>query len=218
MAESKFCNKCPRKLKHFPNSPCEHALRTIDSVESGGPLEGPSLCPWFVTDPGSSYCFWLWLDQNGTVEDDKTAAILLATSTHDVRAALKSAINKLKRCHLGTLKDMAADAMRICSIDSAADMQAELCLESTNRSETPSSSHLRGFSGGAATHRSGRWTQLYGLSPNWFKNAQKFKEDGTPIKLSRYELRSERNEKVNKANSKSKQSGKVAKRKRARRK
>jgi hypothetical protein len=45
-----------------------------------------------------------------------------------------------------------------------------------------------GFSGAGAVHKSGNKTQLFGLSENWYKNAKKFDEMGTPIRIAQYTL------------------------------
>lgn len=55
----------------------------------------------------------------------------------------------------------------------------------------PPKTVIRGFSSSAAQHYKGKRTQLYGLSDNWKKNAQKFADAGTPIVMCQYTLHAE---------------------------
>jgi hypothetical protein len=55
----------------------------------------------------------------------------------------------------------------------------------------PPKRQMRGFSGAAARHYSGKRTQLYALSQNWSKVAKAFAEAGSPITMCEYTLHQE---------------------------
>jgi hypothetical protein len=63
----------------------------------------------------------------------------------------------------------------------------EAAKESRKRKETLQH-NTQGFSGAGAIHKSGKRVQVYGLSTNWYKNADKWKSQGTGIRMAEYTL------------------------------
>lgn len=53
--------RCPRKLKSLPDSPCLEGRKAVDA-ERAGCAGG---CPWFVADREANYCFFKFMADNG---------------------------------------------------------------------------------------------------------------------------------------------------------
>jgi hypothetical protein len=200
----------------------------MEAVRNGESDEQPGMCPWYCPDAQSNYCVWSLIDREAPVEDTKEIAKLLGLSKKDTDDALASAIQKLK--DLGADSNLIRSYLEeVENCSRQLDDSIYLQLMDTNNEDfdpedvsgdykstdlddfklagqavpskrrEPLRHHTRGTSGAGAIHHSGK-VQLYGLSPKWGKDCGKWAEQGTPIRMAKWDLQhvQPRKPKVNK--------------------
>lgn len=175
---------CPRRLSELPDEPCCQALAYINDQTVG--------CPWYIQDPQSHWCYWVWLAQHGDTpqSDIDIRQLLEIPPTISIDAIVKSALGDLnhKDClALATLIADADDSMlaesTVCQVD---DLPEEPTREKGKRGRPPKPKEKDPqFAPGHLLHHSGKRTNLHGLSSKGDKIIKEWNQGGgKPMKIS----------------------------------
>ena len=194
---TRFRQTCPRKLEKFPNTPCPLAVESIEAVKSGQPEK--ITCPFFINDMHSNYCFWKMMDEDGeAIESARRIAQLNVMQESEVKEIINKTPQLLSSS--SSLEDM--QLFKEAVYEAMPEVTADIYTQESWVEEVIGAEGLpqeagkpgrkkkvkiqapKGFSGGHALHKSGKRTQLTGLSTKWHEHVKEFQKGDTPIRMS----------------------------------
>lgn len=194
--QTRFQQTCPRKLEKLPNTQCPLAVESIEAIKAGQPEK--VTCPFFINDMHSNYCFWKYMDEDGEALDSARRIAQLSVMQE---AEVKEIINKIPEI----LKLVDAEDMQLFKeavYEAMPEVTADIYTQESWVEEVIGAEGLpqeagkpgrkkkikiqapKGFSGGHALHKSGKRTQLTGLSTKWHEHVREFQKGDTPIRMS----------------------------------
>lgn len=194
--QTRFQQTCPRKLEKFPSTHCPLAVESIEAIKAGQPEK--VTCPFFVNDMHSNYCFWKYMDEDGEALD---SARRIAQLNVMQEAEVKEIISKIPEI----LESVDAEDMQLFKeavYEAMPEVTADIYTQESWVEEVVGAEGLpqeagkpgrkkkvkiqapKGFSGGHALHKSGKRTQLTGLSAKWHEHVREFQKGDTPIRMS----------------------------------
>lgn len=194
---TRFQQTCPRKLDRLPSTHCPLAVESIEALKAGQ-LDKVT-CPFFVNDLYSNYCFWKFMDEDGEAID---SARRIAQLNVMQEAEVKDIINRTGEIisssvdaeNLQLFKEAVYEAMPEVTADIyTQESWVEEVIGSEGIPQEPGKPGRKkkvkiqapqGFSGGHALHKSGKRTQLTGLSSKWHEHVKEFQKGETPIRMS----------------------------------
>ena len=194
---TRFQQTCPRKLDKLPTTACPLAAESIEAVKAGQPEK--VTCPFFVNDLHSNYCFWKFMDEDGEAID---SARRLAQLNVIQEAEVKDIVNRTAEIlsnavdaeNLQLFKEAVYEAMPEVTADIyTQESWVEEVIGAEGIPQEPGKPGRKkkvkiqapkGFSGGHALHKSGKRTQLTGLSSKWHEHVKEFQKGDTPIRMS----------------------------------
>jgi len=205
---TRFQQTCPRKLDKLPTTACPLAVESIEAIKAGQPEK--VTCPFFVNDLHSNYCFWKFMDEDGEAID---SARRLAQLNVMQEAEVKDIINRT-----GEILSNAVDAENLQLFKEAVyeampEVTADIYTQESWVEEVIGAEGIpqepgkpgrkkkvkiqapKGFSGGHALHKSGKRTQLTGLSSKWHEHVKEFQKGETPIRMSSNTMAKKKKEK-----------------------
>ena len=205
---TRFQQTCPRKLDKLPTTACPLAVESIEAIKAGQPEK--VTCPFFVNDLHSNYCFWRFMDEDGEAID---SARRLAQLNVMQEAEVKDIINRT-----GEILSNAVDAENLQLFKEAVyeampEVTADIYTQESWVEEVIGAEGIpqepgkpgrkkkvkiqapKGFSGGHALHKSGKRTQLTGLSSKWHEHVKEFQKGETPIRMSSNTMAKKKKEK-----------------------
>ncbi len=177
--QTRFQQTCPRNLEKFPNTACPLAVESIEAIKGGQPEK--ITCPFFVNDMHSNYCFWRFMDEDGEAID---SARRIAQLNVMQETEVKAIINKIPKI----LESVDSEDMQLFKeavYEAMPEVTADIYTQESWVEEVIGAEGLpqeagkpgrkkkvkiqapKGFSGGHALHKSGKRTQLTGLSTKW---------------------------------------------------
>lgn len=85
----RFLTVCPSGKSQYPIEPCQKAINKINKKKD-------DVCPWFVDDEKSNYCFWLYISRPENKREHilREIAKLMHSSTINVKIAQDRAFRK----------------------------------------------------------------------------------------------------------------------------
>jgi hypothetical protein len=194
---TRFQQTCPRKLDKLPTTACPLAAESIEAIKAGQPEK--VTCPFFVNDLHSNYCFWKFMDEDGEAID---SARRLAQLNVMQEAEVKDIVNRTAEIlsnavdaeNLQLFKEAVYEAMPEVTADIyTQESWVEEVIGAEGIPQEPGKPGRKkkvkiqapkGFSGGHALHKSGKRTQLTGLSSKWHEHVKEFQKGDTPIRMS----------------------------------
>ena len=194
--QTRFQQTCPRKLEKFPNTPCPLAAESIEAIKSGQPEK--VTCPFFVNDMHSNYCFWKFMDEDGEAID---SARRIAQLNVMQEAEVKEMISRIPEI-LSSIDSEDMQLFKEAVYEAMPEVTADIYTQESWVEEVIGAEGLpqeagkpgrkkkvkiqapKGFSGGHALHKSGKRTQLTGLSAKWHEHVKEFQKGDTPIRMS----------------------------------
>ena len=194
---TRFQQTCPRKLDRLPTTACPLAAESIEAIKAGQPEK--VTCPFFVNDLHSNYCFWKFMDEDGEAID---SARRLAQLNVMQEAEVKDIVNRTAEIlsnavdaeNLQLFKEAVYEAMPEVTADIyTQESWVEEVIGAEGIPQEPGKPGRKkkvkiqapkGFSGGHALHKSGKRTQLTGLSSKWHEHVKEFQKGDTPIRMS----------------------------------
>jgi hypothetical protein len=205
---TRFQQTCPRKLDKLPATACPLAVESIEAIKAGQPEK--VTCPFFVNDLHSNYCFWKFMDEDGEAID---SARRLAQLNVMQEAEVKDIVNRT-----GEILSNAVDAENLQLFKEAVyeampEVTADIYTQESWVEEVIGAEGIpqepgkpgrkkkvkiqapKGFSGGHALHKSGKRTQLTGLSSKWHEHVKEFQKGETPIRMSSNTMAKKKKEK-----------------------
>lgn len=195
--QGRFQQTCPRKLDKLPSSNCPLAVESIEAIKAGQPEK--ITCPFYCNDIHSNYCFWKFMDEDGEAIDSiRRIAQLNVMPETEVKELIADAssiiMSSVESQDIQLFKEAVYEAMPEASDDIyAQDSWVEEVVGSEGLAQEPGKPGRKkkvkiqapkGFSGGHALHKSGKRTQLTGLSANWHEHVKEFQKGDTPIRMS----------------------------------
>ena len=184
---NRFKETCLRKLENLPSNACPLALERINVIRSPGEdkkkreTERVGGCPYFVTDSGCQYCFWVKV--SGKIDNftDKEICDSLLLSPAQLEKAISSGLFKLRTINdslemkdfqesvheYGLLND--DDPTVYLPDDFRGTLDTSLIPEIAEEPVTEEIDNLSsppkqsGHRNGMPLHRDGKKVQLYGL-------------------------------------------------------
>lgn len=205
---TRFQQTCPRKLDKLPTTACPLAVESIEAIKAGQPEK--VTCPFFVNDLHSNYCFWKFMDEDGEAID---SARRLAQLNVMQEAEVKDIINRTGEIisnsvdaeNLQLFKEAVYEAMPEVTADIyTQESWVEEVIGAEGIPQEPGKPGRKkkvkiqapkGFSGGHALHKSGKRTQLTGLSSKWHEHVKEFQKGETPIRMSSNTMAKKKKEK-----------------------
>jgi hypothetical protein len=205
---TRFQQTCPKKLDKLPTTACPLAVESIEAIKAGQPEK--VTCPFFANDLHSNYCFWKFMDEDGEAID---SARRLAQLNVMQEAEVKDIINRT-----GEILSNAVDAENLQLFKEAVyeampEVTADIYTQESWVEEVIGAEGIpqepgkpgrkkkvkiqapKGFSGGHALHKSGKRTQLTGLSSKWHEHVKEFQKGETPIRMSSNTMAKKKKEK-----------------------
>lgn len=194
--QTRFQQTCPRKLDKFPNTACPLAIESIEAIKSG--QSEKITCPFYVNDMHSNYCFWKFMDEDGEPID---SARRIAQLNVMQESEVKEMVNKIPQI-LSLVNSEDMQLFKEAVYEAMPEVTADIYTQESWVEEVVGSEGLpqeagkpgrkkkvkiqapKGFSGGHALHKSGKRTQLTGLSAKWHEHVREFQKGDTPIRMS----------------------------------
>lgn len=194
---TRFQQTCPRKLDKLPATACPLAVESIEAIKAGQPEK--VTCPFFVNDLHSNYCFWKFMDEDGeAIDSARRLAQLNVMQEAEVKEIVGRAgeilSNAVDAENLQLFKEAVYEAMPEVTADIyTQESWVEEVIGADGIPQEPGKPGRKkkakiqapkGFSGGHALHKSGKRTQLTGLSAKWHEHVKDFQKGDTPIRMS----------------------------------
>lgn len=194
---TRFQQTCPRKLEKFPSSVCPLAVESIEAVKNG--QFDKITCPFFVNDMQSNYCFWKFMDEDGEAID---SARRIAQLNIMQESEVKEIINKTSETVAKNVATEDVQLFKEAVYEAMPEVMPDIYTQESWVEEVVGAEGLpqeagkpgrkkkvkiqapKGFSGGHALHKSGKRTQLTGLSSKWHEHVKEFQKGDTPIRMT----------------------------------
>lgn len=194
---TRFQKTCPRKLDKFPSTVCPLAVESIDAIKSG--QYDKVTCPFFVNDLHSNYCFWKFIDEDGEAIDSIRRIAQLSVMQE---SEVKEILNKIDEIVLNTLDTEDLQLFKEAVYEAMPEVTYDIYTQESwveevigadgipqepgkpGRKKKTKIQAPKGFSGGHALHKSGKRTQLTGLSSKWHEHVKEFQKGDTPIRYT----------------------------------
>lgn len=194
---TRFQQTCPRKLDKLPATACPLAVESIEAIKAGQPEK--VTCPFFVNDLHSNYCFWKFMDEDGeAIDSARRLAQLNVMQEAEVKEIIantaKTILKSVDPEDVQLFKESVYEAIPEASYDIyTQESWVEEVVGAEGLPQEPGKPGRKkkvkiqapkGFSGGHALHKSGKRTQLTGLSSKWHEHVKEFQKGDTPIRMS----------------------------------
>lgn len=194
---TRFQQTCPRKLEKLPNTHCPLAVESIEAIKAGQPDK--VTCPFFVNDMHSNYCFWKYMDEDGeAIDSARRIAQLNVMQEAEVKEIISNTaetiLESVNTEDIQLFKEAVYEAMPEASYDIyTQESWVEEVIGAEGLPQEPGKPGRKkkvkiqapkGFSGGHALHKSGKRTQLTGLSAKWHEHVKEFQKGDTPIRMT----------------------------------
>jgi hypothetical protein len=194
---TRFQQTCPRKLEKLPSAHCPLAVESIEAIKAGQPDR--VTCPFFVNDMHSNYCFWKFMDEDGeAIDSARKIAHLNVMQETDVKEIIantaKIISNTVPSEDIELFKEAVYESVPAATSDIyIQESWVETVVGNEGLPQEPSKrgrkkkvkvQAAKGFSGGHALHKSGKRTQLTGLSDKWYDHVKDFQNGPTPIRIT----------------------------------
>lgn len=194
---TRFQQTCPRKLEKLPSTHCPLAVESIEAIKAGQPDK--VTCPFFVNDMHSNYCFWKFMDEDGeAIDSARRIAQLNVMQEAEVKEIISNTaetiLESVNTEDIQLFKEAVYEAMPEASYDIyTQESWVEEVIGAEGLPQEPGKPGRKkkvkiqapkGFSGGHALHKSGKRTQLTGLSAKWHEHVKEFQKGDTPIRMT----------------------------------
>jgi hypothetical protein len=205
---TRFQQTCPRKLDKLPATACPLAVESIEAIKAGQPEK--VTCPFFVNDLHSNYCFWKFMDEDGEAID---SARRLAQLNVMQEAEVKDIVNRTGEILFNAVDAENLQLFKEAVYEAMPEVTADIYTQESWVEEVIGAEGIpqepgkpgrkkkvkiqapKGFSGGHALHKSGKRTQLTGLSSKWHEHVKEFQKGETPIRMSSNTMAKKKKEK-----------------------
>lgn len=194
---TRFQQTCPRKLNKLPSTHCPLAVESIEAIKAGQPEK--VTCPFFINDMHANYCFWKLMYEDGeAIDSARRIAQLNVMQEAEVKEIIantsKLILNSADSEDVQLLKEAVYEAMpKVLPEIYVQDSWVEGVVGAEGLPQEPGKPGRKkkikiqapkGFSGGHALHKSGKRTQLTGLSAKWHEHVKEFQKGDTPIRIT----------------------------------